>query len=102
MGINKFTTLKIFTLSSEVGHLIIDSGSATTNLNALFNFFDQNRSITKMTVDSYLEIKEMILEIQTKTRLEVFNYCLINNRLKLAYGIDVPLVYGGTCDFSID
>jgi hypothetical protein len=55
-----------------------------------------------MTVDSYLEIKEMILEIQTKTRLEVFNYCLINNRLKLAYGIDVPLVYGDTCDFSID
>ena len=102
MGINKFTTLKIFTLPSEVGHLIFDSGSATTNLNALFNFFDQNRSITKMTVDSYLKIKEMILEIQTKTRFEVFNYCLIDNRLKLSYGIDVPLVYGGTCDFSID
>ena len=100
MDITKFTILKEFNALSGIGHLIFDDSESKSTLNELFDYLDQQKSLSKGAVDCCLEIKKMLIEIQTKTQFELSDYCLIDSRLRLAYGIGIPLVYGGTSDFS--
>lgn len=92
MDITKFTILKEFNTLNSIGHLIFDGSESKSTLNGLFNYLDQQKSLSKGAVGCCLEIKKMLIEIQTKTQFQLSDYCLIDSRLRLAYGIGIPLV----------